>query len=324
MYKILKNGIDWLDTNGNHIHCHGGHIVKFGDTYYWYGEDRRASAYVSCYASKDLLNWEFKKDILTAYSKIDDLYGYNCQLLIDGKKINIERPKVVYNEKTKKYIMWAHYENGSNYLDAAIALASCDTPDGDFVYHGFFRPFGHMSRDCNVFCENGKMYFASASNENADLHIYQMNDTYTGVEKLVQKAFVGESREAPAFFNFNNKTYVITSRCTGWLPNQGGYAYADNIESDWSEIFDFGDDTTYHSQSTAVLTLEIAGQTQYIYIGDRWGGNQWDGIARRDFEYFNSSYYFSLIKTNDDGSIELIPCDEFTIDLNDAGFKIIK
>ena len=69
MYKILKNGVDWLDTNGNHIHCHGGHIVKFKDTYYWYGEDRRASNYVSCYASKNLLDWEFRGDILTAYSK---------------------------------------------------------------------------------------------------------------------------------------------------------------------------------------------------------------------------------------------------------------
>ena len=150
-----------------------------------------------------------------------------------------------------------------------------------------------------------------------------MNDTYTGVKKLVQKAFVGESREAPAFFHFNSKTYVITSKCTGWCPNQSGYAFADNIESDWSQICNFGDDTTYHSQSTSVLTLELNGKTQYIYIGDRWGGNQWDGKNERDFEYLNSSYYFSLIKTYDGGRIELIHCDKFTIDLNDGGFQIV-
>lgn len=324
MNTTLKNRTKWIDTDGNHIHCHGGHIVKFGDLYYWYGEDRRDNAYVSCYTSTDLMNWEFKGDILTTESATENLFGYKCELLIEGKKVNIERPKVVYNEKTKKYIMWAHYENGRDYHDAAIALASCDTPDGDFVYHGFFRPFGHMSRDCNVFYENGKMYFASASNNNADLHIYELTEDYTGVSRLVGKAFVGESREAPAFFNLVGKTYVVTSMCTGWCPNQGGYAFADNIEADWSKVFDFGDDTTYHSQSTAVLTLNIDGKSQYIYIGDCWGGAEWDGKDKSQFNYFNSSYYFSLIQTNDDGSIELIPCEEFTIDLEKDGFKIIK
>lgn len=324
MAKILKNGAMWLDTDGNPIHCHGGHIVKFSDTYYWYGEDRRGDAYVSCYASKDLLYWDFRGNILTAFSETSDQFGYDCRLLIDGKKVNVERPKVVYNQKTKKYILWAHYENGSDYRDAAIALASCDSPDGNFVYHGNFRPFGHMSRDCNVFFENGKMYFSSAANENEDLHIYRMDDSYTGVAKLMQKAFVGQSREAPAFFQLHGKTYVLTSQCTGWLPNQGGYALADNIESTWSEVFDFGDDTTYHSQPTSVLTLDINDEKQYIYIGDRWGGSQWDRKTIDDFEYLCSSYYFSLIKANADGSITLLPCDEFTIDIHGDGFKIVK
>lgn len=324
MAKILKNGTVWLDTAGNPIHCHGGHIVKFGDTYYWYGEDRRGNAYVSCYASQDLLDWVFRGNILTVHSKTADLFGYDCRLSVNGKKVNIERPKVVYNAKTGKYILWAHYENGSDYRDAAIALASCDSPDGDFIYHGNFRPFGYMSRDCNVFFENGKMYFASAANENEDLHIYRMDDSYTGVEALVQKAFVGQSREAPAFFHLQGKTYVLTSQCTGWLPNQGGYAASNSIENTWSGVFDFGNDTTYHSQPTSVLTLRVNGEEQNIYIGDRWGGSQWDGKTVEDFDYLSSSYYFSLIKANEDGSITLLPCEEFTVDVDGDGFQIVK
>ena len=322
--QILKNGIDWLDTNGNPIHCHGGHIVKFADTYYWYGEDRRGNAYVSCYASKDLMNWEFRGDILTTDSNAEDLFGYDCRLQIEDGKINLERPKIVYNEKTKKYIMWAHYANFRHYKCSGVALASSDFPDREFTYHGAFKPFGDDARDCNVFFENGKMYFVAACNKNQDLHIYEMDETYTGVKKLVQKAFMGESREAPAFFHLNGKTYLLTSWCSGWRPNQGKFAFADNIECSWSTLFDFGDDTTYHSQPTSVLCLEINGKTQYIYIGDRWGGNQWDGKDMEYFKYVNSTYYFSLIKTNADGSIELLPCDEFTIDLNDDGFRIVK
>jgi len=323
--KVLKNGVHWLDTNGNIIHAHGGHIVKFGNLYFWYGENREDNIYVSCYASKDLVNWEFRGNILTTDSPVEDigLQG-NTNLINDGKKVNIERPKIIYNEKTGKYIMWAHYENGLNYKEAAIAIASCDTPDGDFVYHGYFRPFGFMSRDCNVFMFEGNMYFISASNDNKDLHIYRLTEDYMGVAERVNLLFKGESREAPALFMHNEKIYMLTSACTGWRPNKGGYSSSDSILNQWEKISEFGDDTTYHSQPTAVLTLTSGGKKQYIYIGDRWGGNQWDGRNLDDFLYENSSYYFSLIEIDENGNLTLKECDEFTIDLNGKGFEIIK
>lgn len=34
--------------------------------------------------------------------------------------MNLERPKVLYNEKTKKFVMWVHFENGKDYSDAAV------------------------------------------------------------------------------------------------------------------------------------------------------------------------------------------------------------
>ena len=32
----------WLDDRGQQIQAHGGGILKMGDTYYWFGEDRGA------------------------------------------------------------------------------------------------------------------------------------------------------------------------------------------------------------------------------------------------------------------------------------------
>ena len=60
--KTIKNGDLWPDDNGRHINAHGGGIMKYGDTYYWFGEhkdDHTCDALVGvmCYASKDLLNW---------------------------------------------------------------------------------------------------------------------------------------------------------------------------------------------------------------------------------------------------------------------------
>ena len=117
---------------------------------------------------------------------------------------------------------------------------------------------------------------------------------------------------------------MLTSACTGWRPNKGDYSFSDSVLNEWEKISDFGDDTTYHSQPTAVLTLDIKEEKQYIYIGDRWGGNQWDGYNLNDFRYENSSYYFSLIEIDDNCNLIIKECDEFTIDLNGKGFEITK
>ena len=198
---MLKNGIVWKDTQGNPLHAHGGYMIFHEGYYYWYGEDRRDNFYVSCYRSQNLTDWEFRNHILTTNSKME---GYRVRTTLklineDGKKVNLERPKVLYNKKTNKFVMWAHFENGKNYLDAAVAIATCDTPDGDFTYHGHFNPYGYMSRDCTLYQEeDGTAYFISASRDNADLHVYRLSDDYMNVDCLVHSLWQGEYREAPA------------------------------------------------------------------------------------------------------------------------------
>ncbi|MGO4936083.1 family 43 glycosylhydrolase [Fundicoccus sp. Sow4_H7] len=278
--KIRTNGSLWKDQEDNPIHAHGGFIIKYREYYYWYGEDRRDNYYVSCYRSKNLVDWEFRNHCLTSDSPT---MGYRVRTKIqlindDGNKVNIERPKVLFNEKTKKFVMWAHFENGRNYNDAAIAIATCDTPDGDFVYHGHFNPFGYMSRDCTLFKDDdGTAYFISAARDNADLHIYKLSDDYMNVEKLVHKLWQGEYREAPAVIKVNEEYLMITSFCTGWDPNQAKYSTAKSIEGNWSTLKDIGDETTFDSQASFLMKIDGA----VIYFGDRWGGNN---------NYLNSGY----------------------------------
>ena len=255
---MLKNGIVWKDTQGNPIHAHGGYMIFHEGYYYWYGEDRRDNFYVSCYRSQNLTDWEFRNHILTTNSKME---GYRVRTTLklineDGKKVNLERPKVLYNKKTNKFVMWAHFENGKNYLDAAVAIATCDTPDGDFTYHGHFNPYGYMSRDCTLYQEeDGTAYFISASRDNADLHVYRLSDDYMNVDCLVHSLWQGEYREAPAVIKGKYHYYMISSFCTGWAPNQGKYAWADSIEGRWSSLKEIGDETTYDSQSAFLLNV---------------------------------------------------------------------
>ena len=62
-------GAVWLDNRGQPIQAHGGGILKVGDTFFWFGEDRAqgldpSKRYVSCYASKDLQHWTFRNQVL--------------------------------------------------------------------------------------------------------------------------------------------------------------------------------------------------------------------------------------------------------------------
>jgi len=275
----LVNGIQWADTTGKPIQAHGGGMIKVAEYYYWFGENRNpnGSFYaVSAYRSKDLRNWEFRKDVLRASSDPE------------LNPANIERPKVVYNESTGKYVMWMHWENGANYGEARAAVASASSVDGDYAYQGSFRPLsesdvvdhgkpGYMSRDCGLFVDDDKKaYFISATNENYDLNLYLLTPDYLKVDKLAAVLFKGGYREAPVLFKRNGTYFLLTSAATGWDPNQARYATSSSLSSGWSALENVGDGNTFYSQSTYVLPVQGSAGTAYLYLGDRWAG-AWGG-----------------------------------------------
>lgn len=299
--KGLKNGEIWYDNKGKVIHAHGGCLLYHNGYYYWYGENRVDNAYVNCYRSTDLKEWEFRNTILHTNSKCEKnrVKAEMCLTNENSTKCNIERPKVVYNEKTGKFVMWAHYENGKGYKCACICVASCDTPDGNFTYHGSFNPFGNDSRDCTIFKDdNNKAYLSSSSRGNADLKIYSLQDDYLNVSREINTIWQGEYREAPAIFKRNGIYYMITSYCTGWSPNQAKYGTATSLEGEWSTLTEIADETTYQSQSAFIINQN----NDFYYFGDRWDGD----------DYFNSRYV--CFKLDFDGEKMIMNyCDEVNL-----------
>ena len=299
----FRNGEPWLDTDGNVIHAHGGHMLHHDGWWYWYGENRTENNYVSCYRTKDFKSFEFRGNIITTETPTE---GYRVQtdLSLAGKnadgtihKVNLERPKVLWCERTKKFVLWCHYENGVDYHDARCAVASSDYPDHGFVYHGSFNPFGDMARDCTLFMDGEDAYFTAASRDNRDLHVWKLTKDFMSVSKLVNNLFQNESREAPAFFKKDGRYYLLTSYCTGWAPNQGKWSSSDSIDSEWEINEKFGDETTFRSQPAFVLEKD----GKFIYFADRWGGNG---------HYNDSTYVVLEIKFREDGSPYIEYSDE--------------
>lgn len=311
----VKNGEVWKDTEGNVLHAHGGCIIKHEGVFYWYGENRLDGIYVSCYASTDLVNWEFRNHVLTRESEVrEGRVRADLKLQNEyGSKVNIERPKVLFCQKTGKFVMWMHYENGRDYRCAAAATASCDTPDGDFVYHGSFNPYGEMSRDCTLFEDGDRAYFLSASRDNADMHMYLLQEDRLNIERMTADFWQGEYREAPALVKKDDSYYIVSSFCTGWAPNQGKYAVTKQLEQGFGMLKNLGDETTYASQPAFILKLVGSEATSYIYVGDRWDAD----------DYHNSRYVWYPLVFHEDGSMELIRCRELEIDAQKGYVKPI-
>jgi len=128
----------WKDNRGKHINAHGGGILFRNGLYYWYGEHKDeltsdANVGFNCYSSADLLNWKFEGVVLPV---VTDNAGSDIT-----KGCIMERPKVVYNEKTRKYVLWFHLElKGQGYKAARVAMAVSDSPTGTFEYVRSYRP----------------------------------------------------------------------------------------------------------------------------------------------------------------------------------------
>jgi len=139
-HQSFQPGEVWADTEGTHINAHGGGILLYDGIYYWFGEHKtagqggnKANVGIGVYSSTDLYNW---KNEGIALAVAPDGSGSDIE-----KGSVIERPKVIYNEKTGKFVMWFHLElKGQGYDAARTALAVSDSPTGPYVYQKSLRP----------------------------------------------------------------------------------------------------------------------------------------------------------------------------------------
>lgn len=260
-------GERWLDQHEDHINAHGGGIMYHAGTYYWYGEkrDNKESQGVNVYSSKDLYNWQFEALAFSPVDGLDSDITWGCIM---------ERPKVIYNPQTKKFVMWFHLElKGQGYDAARAAVAVSDSPQGPFQFVDSFRPNGNMSRDMGLFVDDdGKAYHIYSSDENYALRLVLLTDDYlrpTTKDSLLFR----NHREAPALFKHGGKYYVFTSGCTGWAPNQAELHVSEHIFGPWKSLGDPmrgpQSQITFDAQSTYVLPLN-GKQDAFIFMADRW------------------------------------------------------
>ena len=301
----MKNGTIWKDIDGNSIQAHGGMIMEHKGTWYWYGENKDAENApgekqvnvigISCYSSKDLMNWKYEGLVIESDKE-------NPESPLYYEKV-CERPKVIYCEKTGKFVLWMHLDR-KDYTYAGVGIAVSNSPTGPFELIDAKQPNRLDSRDMTVFKDDdGKAYLFHSTNWNRTMAISTLTDDYTDLDGFYVYSMPEQLREAPAVCRHNGSYYMVTSGCTGWDPNAALYSTSEHIQGDWILIDNpcTGENyrKTFNGQSTYIF--EYKGQ-KYLML-DHW----------LPYDLKNSGYSFLPLDIDEDGIMTVTWTDEFSV-----------
>ena len=327
----INEFVQWHDTDGNIINASDGGIIFADGKYHWYGMALRplpmkSGPYggqmtdigVVMYESEDLLNWKYEGVILEVSSDPEsELYA----------PLRFERPKIIYNEKTGKYVLWCHFvkypgDHGKGKGDCDVGLAICDTVNGKYKWQGYCKPIDERGwvRDLTVYKDfDGSAYLiydrhvadpvaedkSNGFREDRCLYVIKLSDDYTSFTDTYKRIDTAAWREAPVIFFKDGYYYVITSGLTGWQTNQAKAFRTKHLLDMWEEIGDpCVDDlthTTFNTQGTNAFYVN--GTDVQIMMLERHNTSN----------FKECSYVWLPVKFTNDGRILLEYLKEWSI-----------
>ncbi|TWR31121.1 family 43 glycosylhydrolase [Mucilaginibacter pallidiroseus] len=309
-----KNGkqVTRFSTTGDAIDAHDGEIAHFNGTYYLYGTSydcgfqwgNKGAPFCGfkVYSSKDLSTWTDRGYLFNAKT---DVWQSHC----DGKTYGCFRPHVVYNSKTKKYVLWINvYDNVVGYR-----VFTSSSPVGPFAevaepklaVNSTMPAAGLNNGDHDTFIDDdGTAYLAYTDwRTEGTIVIEKLSADYlTGTGEHV-KAVTNGKTEAPGMFKRNGIYYVVYSdpNC-GYCSGTGSsYRTAKSPLGPWSEGKKISDNSC-GGQPSFVSTIKIDSETVYLY-----GSDLWNNAAKNEAL---ANYYWAPLTFAADGSINPLVCGE--------------
>ena len=305
MNNSIKPGKVWLDTNGKRIQAHGGSLWYENGIFFWYGENKEFTTGqndiwtwgIRYYSSTDLYNWKDE--------------GYLMQAEPDDEKSifhptrRLDRPHIIRNEKTGKYVCWLKYSD-KNYF----AIVTADQFAGPYqVEKEFFQPYNRECGDFDLAVDDttGRAYLYVEC-DHKEIISCQLSDDYLDVSGEYQVHYSNLNppltREGTTHFTRNGKHYLFTSGMTGYVPNPSETAIAD----DWQGPYAVQGNphtkdesrSSYNSQISSVF--KYPGKDLYIALADRWVPEY--VMTKEKYEAMER-----VISSQFDKSIQVLPSD---------------
>lgn len=189
-----------LDTDGHIVDAHDGRLIQFNDTFYWYGtrygntNGFTTENHYVCYSSKDLKVW--KKEGRLLPNQPEGVYY---------------RPHVVYNKKTKRYVLW--YNWYPKLWNGQFGVATSKSPTGPFKIVNsnvkMFRSDVGLG-DFGLFVDDDQSCYLSYNTiQNHQVSVEKLDEDYT-VSTMENGGIIAEHMEAGTQFKKNGTYYLMT------------------------------------------------------------------------------------------------------------------
>lgn len=311
----IRPGVPWTDASGKIINAHGGNILYHEGIYYWYGEHKieglsektHADGGVHCYASNDLKKWRDQGMMIRLDMPPEYDLTHEC---------NSDRPKVVYNKKTKTFVMFFKlYLRGMGSSVGYIGVATSQSPVGPFIYKHKFLGGNSCegTGDFSMFQDNdGTLYHFAVQKPTKKMVIGKMRDDYLMPEGEYHICEgITPKTEAPAIFRYGNTYYMFASGTSGWAPNAARSFSAKKITGEWTELGNPLKGTNPHNGLSE--NLSFGGQANYVF---KIPGKHERFVAMLDInkpEHPFESLYIWLPVHICDGRFEIIWKDDWDI-----------
>jgi hypothetical protein len=260
----ISSGVIWNDVDGKPVHAHGAgillphtHPAGVGGKYFMVGATQKTepgwlSEGINMYSSPDLEHWTFEAEIFHNTSITTPLPEGEIPYY------RIERPKVIYNNVTRKYVMYFHLDSNGFKL-GMVGVCTCDTVAGKYEFVHGFQPDGQRSLDMGLFQDTDGSAYLVRSVDNHYAGFTQLTPDYLKMSSdgIISK---GPKCEGQAVWRTGDDYYLLGSHLTGWSANAAILSHTKGPlkGARWTVLGNpSGDSTTFNSQSTFVLPCVV-------------------------------------------------------------------
>ncbi len=304
-----------LNNIGAALDAHDGEIALFDGVYYLYGTSygcgfewgNKNAPFCGfrCYTSKDMIHWTDKGPLFDARTKI-------WQTRCDGSTYGCFRPHVIYNKKTRKYVLWINvYDNVSGYR-----VLVANNPAGPYTevaeprlaVNASAPAKGLNNGDHDTFVDDdGTAWLAYTDwRKNGSIVIEQLSEDYLTGSGKVATGVTDSLTEAPGLFKRNGIYYIVYSdpNC-GYCEGTGtSYKTARSPLGPWSASKKISDNSC-GGQPSFVSTLRLGADNIYLY-----GSDLWNNAAKNEAL---ANYFWTPLHFAPNGAIEPIHCENTPI-----------
>ena len=278
----ITSGVIWKDDQGRPVELHGLgllapplHPLGTSGKYYFVGTSKKTqssawlSSGINLYSTFDLQHWHFEAQIFTNESITTPIPTG------EALQYRMERPKLLYNALTKKYVLYFHLDS-SHFKMGMVAVATSNTIDGDYKFVRGYQPDGLVSFDMTMYQDHasGAAYLIR-SVHNSFVGISQLAADFLDTTGIISN---GSKFEGQTMWKDSSGKgyYMLGSHLSGWKANAAILSHTNQSTlhgATWTVVGNPSfSSTTFNSQSTFVLPYRHSksGKMLYIYMADRW------------------------------------------------------